>query len=346
LKQDLVVHHLCEEIALERLDEPDIAEYLARQFETRSLPTGLADLIYRHSGGNALFMTALVSEMVKNGLIRHQPQGCELTKPLAEIDLGVPETLQRMIEVHLEQLTAAEQRALKCASVVGDRFSVWAITVMLDLDQTDVEDICEGLAERQQFILPADIQDQPDGSGSAHYHFTHALYREALYRQLSPARPIRLHRIIGERLEDTGRNQLSQIASELAIHFQECRDFARAIRYWRLVAQRCAERHALQGAIDALTAARDLTRNLPESDRSSAELELAEQLGLAYRLMGDLDTSAKEFERMFERARGADNIEGQIRAQLSLAGVASFMNRTRCLPSRRNRRFALQRPRG
>jgi DNA-binding winged helix-turn-helix (wHTH) protein len=51
LKQDLEVHQLCEEIALERLGESEIAEYLATEF-AGSLPTDLANVIYRHSGGN------------------------------------------------------------------------------------------------------------------------------------------------------------------------------------------------------------------------------------------------------------------------------------------------------
>src|SRR5260370_41585571 len=58
LKQDLQVHQLCSEIALERLEEPSIAEYLATEFSRGNLPAGLATLIYRHSGGNALFNRA------------------------------------------------------------------------------------------------------------------------------------------------------------------------------------------------------------------------------------------------------------------------------------------------
>src|SRR5262245_14467836 len=69
LKQDLQVHNLCAEIALERLPEPAIAEYLATEFPSASLPPGLANLIYRHSGGNPLFMEGIVQDMMKKGLI-------------------------------------------------------------------------------------------------------------------------------------------------------------------------------------------------------------------------------------------------------------------------------------
>jgi len=45
LKQDLLVHRLCHEIAMERLEEPDVADYLAKTFAAESLPSGLANLI-------------------------------------------------------------------------------------------------------------------------------------------------------------------------------------------------------------------------------------------------------------------------------------------------------------
>src|SRR5258707_7889248 len=67
LKQDLQVHQLCSEIALERLEEPSIAEYLATEFSRGNLPAGLATLIYRHSGGKALFIGAIVQEQLKRG---------------------------------------------------------------------------------------------------------------------------------------------------------------------------------------------------------------------------------------------------------------------------------------
>src|SRR5260370_35151992 len=34
LKQDLLVHNLCHEIALERLEESDVGEYLTEEFES------------------------------------------------------------------------------------------------------------------------------------------------------------------------------------------------------------------------------------------------------------------------------------------------------------------------
>src|SRR5262249_2096380 len=151
LKQDLLVHNLCQEIALEGLEESDVAQYLSTQFPEGHFPAGLARLVHRHSGGNALFMVGIVREMVKKGLIAEVHGTWTLTPPLEELAPGVPETLQQLIQVQFEQLTMPEQRILKCGSVAGERFSVWAVTTALEIEPSRIEDVCESLTEKQQF---------------------------------------------------------------------------------------------------------------------------------------------------------------------------------------------------
>src|SRR5262245_49916221 len=123
VKEDLLAHHLCEEIALERLEESEIAEYLATEFAAASFTAGLATMISRQSGGNALFMVALVQDLAKNRVIVRDDSGWKLTMPLNQIKLGVPQTLLGTLQVQFEHLAEPEQRILRSASVAGERFS-------------------------------------------------------------------------------------------------------------------------------------------------------------------------------------------------------------------------------
>ena len=132
LKQDLLVRHLCHEIAMERLEESDVADYLAKSFSVESLPAGLANLIHRNSGGNPLFMVAIVQDMGNKGLIAVERGTLILTAPLEEVYPGIPETLQQMLEIQLEQLSPEDLRILQSGCIAGERFSVWAAAAMLD----------------------------------------------------------------------------------------------------------------------------------------------------------------------------------------------------------------------
>ena len=54
LKQDLLVHHLCQEIALEPLGEADLAEYLVAGSRGALAAEGLTQLIHRHTAGQSV----------------------------------------------------------------------------------------------------------------------------------------------------------------------------------------------------------------------------------------------------------------------------------------------------
>src|SRR5271165_421278 len=94
LKQELLVHHLCHEIALEPLKETEIAEYLAAESEGYAVPEGLAGLLYRHSEGNPLFMVAALTHLRERGVIAVEDGEWQLTVPLEGIDVQAPDTLR------------------------------------------------------------------------------------------------------------------------------------------------------------------------------------------------------------------------------------------------------------
>jgi predicted ATPase len=122
LKPDLVLHDLSHEIALERLEESDVAEYLQVRFVNCTFPEGFATSIYRHSGGNALFMVTILQEMVKKGVIAQDQEKWTLTVALEDVEPSVPETLDQLIDAQFQQLSAVEQRILRTASVAGNAF--------------------------------------------------------------------------------------------------------------------------------------------------------------------------------------------------------------------------------
>src|SRR5437867_2865724 len=282
LKQELLIHVLCQEIALERLEACDVAEYLTAEFPGASFPAGLATLIYRQSGGNALFMGAILHDMVKKGLIaQDEKPGWMLSAPLERIAISVPDTLQQMIEVQFEQLSVPEQRILKSASVAGERFSIWCISTTLDMDPEHIENFCEGLVERHQFITGTGMDELTKGDFSAHYEFKHSLYRQVLYRRLSDANRSKLHQRIGERVEELPGERAREIAAELAMHFERGRDYKRAAKYLQQAADNAIRRFAYQEAVGLARQALELRGRLPDTtERAQQELWLHLTLGV------------------------------------------------------------------
>jgi DNA-binding winged helix-turn-helix (wHTH) protein len=237
LKQDLLLRQLCHELELERLTQSEVTEYLAAEWSQESLPDDLARLLHRHSGGNPLFMVTALDHLKQRGFISTKNGRWQLRGPLDQIELGVPESLRQMIEAQIDRLSMEEQRVLEAASVAGAVFSATVIAGALEKDPEDVEDLCETVVRSLRIVRPAGSEQFPDGSITPRYEFVHALYREALYRRLTARRRAKLHRRIGDRLEALFSQQLSEMGSELAYHFEQGSDLPRAVKYLQLAAQ-------------------------------------------------------------------------------------------------------------
>jgi predicted ATPase len=199
LKQDLLVHRLSQETTLAPLTQADIAEYLAAQAPAGSLPDGFAELIYRRSEGNPLFMVAALDHMAERGQISREAGTWRLRVPLEEIDLEVPETLRQMIEAQIDRRTIEEQRALEAASLAGPQFSASDVAAATDMDVELLEELFARLSRRSRVVRACGSRQLADGNISQGFEFVHALYREVLYRRQAPARRTRIHRHLDAR---------------------------------------------------------------------------------------------------------------------------------------------------
>ena len=325
LKQDLLVRGLCHEVVLERLEESAVADYLAKNFSVESLPAGLGNLIHRNSGGNPLFMVAIVQDMAKKGLIAVERGRLILAAPLGEVYPGIPESLQQMLEIQLEHLAPEDLRILQTGCVVGERFSVWAVAAMLDVSPAALEEACERLANRQQFIRSVGIHKAADGSLSAHYEFGHSLYRQALYRSLSSLHRSTLHRSLGERLLPICSAGKPELASELALHFKEGRDYERAARCLMLAAENAANRFSHRDCIQILGRALELV----SGSKPELEVEIFQRVGDMHYVLGEMSESAVSYQSAVDLANEAGLKAAHARALVHLGFPAWYLDAAR-----------------
>jgi tetratricopeptide (TPR) repeat protein len=326
LKQDLVIHNLSHEISLERLEESHVDEYLASKFIDGGLPAGFTNLIYRHSGGNALFMVTILQEMTKKGQIAQSDGKWKLRVALKDVDTSVPETLDQLIEVQFQQLTAIEQRILRSASVAGERFSVWTIATATELDPGTIEDACERLAEKLQFIKSAGLYELANGQISSHYDFRHSLYREVLYRRLSEMTRSKLHLLLATRLKAYGGACEQELATELALHFEGGHDYQQAIRYLILAAKNAVGRFAYRDSIAILDHALELVRKLAPALRAESEVQIHEFIGDAHFALGVVPESVEAYEAAAAKADQAGLKAAQVHVLICAMYPLGFIN--------------------
>ncbi len=207
LKSELLTHRLCREIALTPLPESAVTEYLRAESGGGTLPEGFAELIYRNTEGNPLFVMAALDHMTERGLIAREGGQWRVRVPVGEIEIGVPETLRHMIEAQIQHLTSEEQRALEVASVAGARFSAQAVAEAIEQDAEILEELFEELTHRSGMVRAAGSHQLADGNVLRVFEFVHVFYREVFYRRQTPAQ-----RRVGQELSSGETTRASSAA--------------------------------------------------------------------------------------------------------------------------------------
>ena len=300
--QELKVHRWADVLALTSLTEAAVAEYLTARFRGSALPTGLSPLIHQRTEGNPLFMINVLDAWEAEGWLEEDAGTRSLPMGLEQLAQGVPESLRQMLIQQLERLSLEEQRILEAASVAGVEFSAAAVAAGLATGVVEAESRCEGLARRQQWLRSIGIDEWPDGTVAGRYVFIHALYHNVVYGRITAARRIHLHRRLGASEEEAFGLHARDIAAELAVHFEQGRDYRRAVQYLRYAAETAGQRYAHREAIEYLRRALELLKAIPDTAQViRQELEL--QLALGPSLMVTRGFASPEVAETYARAR-------------------------------------------
>jgi len=302
VKQELQAHRLCKELPLEYLTEGAVGEFLAMRFPRHQLPHKLARLLHQRTGGNPLFLVNLVDYLLDENIIVEHRGNWQLQVELAELELGVPESVRHLIEKQVERLSPEDQRLLEAASVVGMECSAVAIAAALDGDEVDVEERGEALAKRDQFLSPPRLVELPDGTTTPRFKFNHVLYLNVIYNRIALTRRSQMHRRISKRGEAIYGDRVGEIAAELAVHFDQGRDWERAVKYHLMAAENAAQRFANNEAVALARRGLELLQRLPDTTERARQ-EIALRLILGASLMTIRGSAAPEVESVYLPAR-------------------------------------------
>jgi predicted ATPase len=221
----------------------------------------------------------------RNGLWTWQGQG-------DQFHWSIPDTLRHVIEGQLDRLSQEEQRLLDVGSVAGMEFSASIIAAALGEGLIPVEECCETLARHHLFLHVAGTQTEQERRLATRYRFSHSFYLNVIYERLPQAKRRQLHQCMGVYKEREYGKRTIEIASELATHFKEGREYPRAVHYLGLAAQTAMERHAPHEALIHLHQAQALLATLPGSPKLRKQLREV-QRALQHPLLSLANTEAR-----------------------------------------------------
>lgn len=280
------------ELALPPLTLEAVTRYLGTRLALPEHGAELAAQVHERSSGSPLFMVQITDYL--------QQHPNEIDTRSAQLHEVIPEALQDLISLQLDDLAPEYRHLLEAASVLGVEFSAAATAAGTGLSLDIVEQQLELMAAHPRFIEPNGLAIWPDGTTSGIYRFRHALYPQVLRRKLLDSRRARIHRLVAERAEAAYGARSQEIAGELALHFEQGGLRARALHYRVHTARKALERVAYEPArqeIDHGLKLLDAVNEGPERDHA----ELALQVLAAFGKQGEHGYTSPQGNPHFDR---------------------------------------------
>jgi DNA-binding SARP family transcriptional activator/tetratricopeptide (TPR) repeat protein len=198
-------------LTLDGFDEEATHALVADRFGG-DVTRGFVRRLRKQTDGNAFFIEETVRALEDAGAPRDAVLGEDALN-----GLGVPEGVEEVILRRVRQLSALAADVLTAASVIGRSFRFRIVEQLVEGDTDSVmAAIDEGLAAG----LVLEVADEVDV-----FTFSHALVREALYKQFTGTRRVRLHHRVAIALESLPEQEAVNPA-ELAYHYTLARHLA------------------------------------------------------------------------------------------------------------------------
>jgi tetratricopeptide (TPR) repeat protein len=304
--RELSARDQCEELMLPLLDQAAIGRYVDARFQPHDMGPDVAELLAKTTEGHPLFVTRLVQMLVERGDIEHDGKRWRTSRPLAELELRVPNGVRGLIQKKLDSLAEDDRRALQYASVIGVEFDSSALAFVLERDELAVDDQLDALARVHHLLEPLGGERLGDGQLSIRYRFAHVLYQNVLYESLAARRRMLLHQKAAEHLSAALGKDDFRVAAQLALHYEAARDYGRAIQYSRHAADNAARLHANRVAEQHCARALHLIEHLPPSRQIPETVIMRYDHGWCAANAGDGESSIRDFETMLHAARSPE----------------------------------------
>jgi DNA-binding SARP family transcriptional activator len=279
---DLRHEQLASEFRLSGLSAEQTAELVRTR--TGRLPSlALARALHERTEGNPLFVQQIVRRLDQAGIDIGRAGPADLRA------LGLPEDLKRVIAGRLAGLEPWIADWLRAAAVMGRDFDAAVLERVVGLDDEQFMAALEQALEAGVIVQQSANPGRRATTVGYGYRFSHPLIREALYEDISAPRRARLHKLVGEALEEFDRVEggaspeqvTGQRIAMLAQHFGHAADREhadKAVRYSRQAGDRATAMLAYEDAAQHYGRALELLERFePEQD----ELRLALLVSLA-----------------------------------------------------------------
>ena len=272
------------------------------------LPGEVTAALMEKAEGVPLFVEEVAKTLLDIGVLRRD--GDRISLVTGPGPISVPGTIQDIIMARLDRLGDDGKRAVQLASVIGRQFLVRLLRRVAGMSGQ-----LDGLLRELQaleIIYEKGLLPEPA------YIFKHAVIQDVAYNSLLRDRRRALHQAVGYALEELYPDRRAEHSEELAHHFSQGEDWAKAFDYLLRSGDRARDANASAVALDLYARALEAGRRVPEI--SGAQLaEVHQRRCQVLTATQHLDEARAEAQHMLGLAREAGDrrLEGEALADMA-----------------------------
>ena len=204
----------CEELRLSPFDRAAIESYLQERFGRHAFGRSFVDELERVSGGNALFLQEMLTNMIERGIVAER-DGVSVV--IAEPDYHqLPMTVEGVIRERYERLADELKEMIQVAAVEGEEFSFEVLAVILRENRLDLNRRIEQLTKNHAIVHRSERLSE---RVMRLYVFTHNLVQKYVYYSIDGDFRRDIHTMIATALlEVLGEEGVERWAREYSLH--------------------------------------------------------------------------------------------------------------------------------
>lgn len=275
IKRELTRYGLCQELSVGWLDADDISHWLSQLFPGNRFGLELSQWIHERTGGNALFINELLHDLQERHIIfQDRSEEWTFSSQLSGPQ-DLPSSIVAVLEQRIARLETELQNILTAASVEGEEFTAQIVAAVRQLDEDRVIDsLIQILERRSKLVKAGDEKRISHNRWLSLFKFRHALMKEHIYNDLGNPQKRRLHKKVGECLEEFYQesDSLQEIAPALARHFARAREPRKAYRYAMLATEQAEAAYDFKATRDWLDFVQEQLESFDSTPAMHADL--------------------------------------------------------------------------
>jgi class 3 adenylate cyclase/tetratricopeptide (TPR) repeat protein len=228
------------QLLLNRLSNRESIFMATHILDTEDLETALEEIILEKTEGIPFFVEEFIKSMKDLGFIERKDATYRISKELQMI--RIPSTIQDIILARVDALPEGAKELLQVGSLIEREFPYKLVKAAMHLPE-------EELLRRFSFLKDAELLYERGLFPDSTFVFKHALTREVVFETLLERKKKEIHVDIGKAIEEVYKDNLEEMYSALAEHFEGGGDCEKASQYFLLAQERALRRSAYTDAI-------------------------------------------------------------------------------------------------